>query len=155
MAEKELSKLRELAQLDVDAIDLYQAAIERIDVLLIREKLAEFRVDHQRHVQDLNAAIIRLGGTELVSSRDLKGTVLRGFTAVTSMMGNHAALLAMMANEELTNRSYESALKADWTPDIRALIEKNFGDEKRHLAWIKQALKDKYWEIPSSAGSHP
>lgn len=155
MANKELNKLRGLAQLDVDAIGLYEAAIQRIDVPLIRGKLAEFRVDHRRHVQDLNAAIIRLGGTESASTPDLKGTVLRGFTAVTSMMGNHAALLAIIANEELTNRPYESALKVDWTPDIRALIEKNFADEKRHLAWIKQAVKDKYWEIQSSAGSHP
>jgi hypothetical protein len=30
MGEKELSKLRELAQLDVDVIGLYDAAIERI-----------------------------------------------------------------------------------------------------------------------------
>src|SRR5260370_20440596 len=128
MAEKDPSKLRDRAQLDVDVIGVYEAGIERIDVLMVREKLSEFRVDHQRHVQDLNAAIIRLGGTELVSSRDLKGTVLRGFTAVTSMMGDHVALPAMMANEELHNRSYASPLKADWTADIRRLIEKEFGD---------------------------
>ena len=154
MADMELAKLRELAQLDVDAIGLYEAAVERVDVPLIRDRLSEFRIDHQRHVQDLNAAITRLGGSDLPRSPDLKGTVLRGFTAVTSMIGNHAALLGMMGNEELTNKSYESALELDWAPDLRALIEKNYGDEKRHLAWIKQALKDKYWEAGASADTH-
>jgi len=154
MADKEITKLRELAQLDVDAIGLYEAALERINVPLIRERLSEFRVEHQRHVEDLNTAIVRLGGTELPSSPDLKGTVLRGFTSVTSMMGNHAALLGMMGNEELTNKSYESALKVDWATDLGAVIEKNRGDEKRHLAWIKQALKDKYWEVGASAHTH-
>src|SRR5260370_34670573 len=121
MAEKDPSKLRDRAQLDVDVIGVYEAGIERIDVLMVREKLSEFRVDHQRHVQDLNAAIIRLGGTELVSTRDLKGTVLRGVTAVASMMGNHPALLALMANEEPGKRSYESALNAGGAPDLRSL----------------------------------
>ena len=154
MADKEITKLRELAQLEVDAIGLYEAAIERIDVPLISERLSEFRVDHQRHAEDLNTAIVRLGGIELPSSPDLKGTVLRGFTSVTSMMGNQAALLGMMGNEELTKKSYESALRVDWATDLRALIEKSCGDEKRHLAWIKQALKDKYWEVGASAHPH-
>src|SRR5229473_8684900 len=140
-------ELRKLAQLDVDAIELYEAAIQRISVPLLRDKLSEFRTDHEQHVVNLNAELVKTGGKAIEAKPDLKGTVLWGFTAVTSMMGDHAALLAMTANEEITNRSYEKALKADWTPDIRALIEKNFGDEKRHLAWIKQALKDKYWEI--------
>jgi uncharacterized protein (TIGR02284 family) len=151
-SDKERSKLRELAQLDVDAIGLYDAAIQRITVPLVREKLSEFRVDHVRHVQDLNAEILKLGGEQVDGSPDVKGTLLRGFTAVTSMMGTQAALFAMAGNEEITNHSYQSALKAaDWTAEVRSLIERNYADERRHLAWIKQASKEKFWEAESGA----
>ncbi len=152
--EKQLSKLRELAQLDVDAISLYEEAINRITVPLISERIAEFRVDHLHHVQDLNDEMVGLGGQPVPPVPDLKGTLLRGFTAVTSMMGNQAALMAMIANEELTNRTYDSALKLDWPPAQRALIEKNDADEKRHLQWLKSAAKQKIWESEVGAGSH-
>jgi uncharacterized protein (TIGR02284 family) len=153
--DKQLSKLRDLAQLDIDATSLYEEAINRITVPLIREKLTEFRVDHLRHVQDLSEEIIKLGGRPVENAPDVKGTLLRGFTALTSMMGNQAAVMAMIGNEELTNRSYESALKLDWSPSQRALIEKNYADEKRHLAWLKSASKQKLWETEASdATSH-
>ena len=112
---QQLNKLRDLAQLDVDAIGLYEAAMERISIPFVREKLAEFRVDHVRHVQDLNEEISELGGQPVSNSPDFKGTVLRGFTAVTSMMGTQAALLSMIGNEQLTNLSYETALKLNWS----------------------------------------
>ncbi len=153
-AEKQLSKLRELAQLDVDAISLYEEAFNRITIPLISEKIAEFRVDHLRHVQDLNDEIVGLGGQPVPPVPDLKGTLLRGFTAVTSMMGNQAALMAMIASEELTNRFYESALKLDWPTAQQALIEKNDADEKRHLAWLKSAAKKKIWESEVSTRIH-
>jgi uncharacterized protein (TIGR02284 family) len=153
--DKQLSKLRDLAQLDIDATSLYEEAINRITVPLIREKLTEFRVDHLRHVQDLSEEIIKLGGRPVENAPDVKGTLLRGFTALTRMMGNQAAVMAMIGNEELTNRSYESALKLDWSPSQRALIEKNYADEKRHLAWLKSASKQKLWETEASdATSH-
>lgn len=146
-------ELRNLAQLDVDAIGLYEIAIRRISVPLVRDTLSEFKGDHERHARDLNAEIVKIAEEPVGSSPDAKGAVLRGFTAITSVMGTQAALLAMLANEELTNRTYERALKIDWSPAQRALIERNFSDEKRHLAWIKQAAKEKPWERESEAAT--
>ncbi len=147
-------ELRKLAQLDVDAIEVYEAVIRRITVPLLRDKLSEFRTDHERHVVNLNAEIVKAGGKPIEAKPDLKGSVLRGFTAVTSMMGDHAALLAMTANEDLTNRAYEKALKIDWSASQRELILQNYDDEKRHLAWIKLAAKEKPWEHESQASVH-
>ncbi len=146
-------ELHRLAQLDVDAIELYEAAIKHVDVPMVREKLTEFRWDHERHVQELSAEISKIGGTPIERKPDAKGAVLRSFTEITSMMGTHAALVAMTANEQLTNRAYESSLKVEWSPAQRALIEKNYSDEKRHLAWIKQAAKEKPWERGAAASA--
>ena len=51
----------------------------------------------------------------------------------------------MLGNEELTSHTYESALKLDWTAEQRAVIQKNYADEERHLAWIKKAARDRPW----------
>lgn len=139
--DKVVSKLRALAQLDVDAIGTYDAAIARVTDADVATQLASFRVDHVRHVQDLNALIQQLGGEPVQQVPDLKGVALTGMTMVTSMMGTLSALMAMVGNEELTNRVYEAALKLKLDGEARTLIAKNYADEQRHLAWIKSALK--------------
>ena len=142
---RKIAKLRSLARLDVDAIGTYDAALKRVDVPMLRDKLLEFRGDHERHVQHLNELIVKLGGERVEHKPDIKGMVLSGFTAATSLMGNEAALIAMIGNEELTTRTYRAALKFDWTPEERAMIERHYGDERRHLDWIKDAARSRRW----------
>ncbi|MBU8896368.1 ferritin [Corallococcus sp. H22C18031201] len=147
MAEKsEVARLRSLAQLDADAVGAYDAAISRIAEQLVRERLNDFRIDHARHVQDLNAVILQFGGEPLALRPDLKGTAMKGLTAMTSMMGTEAALVAMLGNEEYSNRAYELALRFDWSPAVRGLIEKHREDERRHVLWIRDAVRTRPWE---------
>lgn len=146
-----VEKLNHLIQLDFDAVGAYQAAIDRIDVESIRASLREFQEDHRRHIADLSAQVRRLGG-EPKDRPDAKGFVLKGFTAVTSMMGTEAALRAMQGNEKLTNTTYANALRESWSDEIRTLLEKNHRDEQRHLAWIEDALRNRIWE---HTGAHP
>ena len=149
-----VSHLKRLAQLDIDAIASYEAAIDRIDVTSVRQELDGFRVDHVRHVQDLDALVVAAGAEPVEPKPDLKGALLKGFTAATSMAGVEAALLAMLANEELTNHTYASALELPLLPEQRRVVEKNYDDEKRHLAWIKRALRERPWRAegrPSAA----
>ncbi len=146
MAEKsEVAKLRSLAQLDADAVGAYDAAIMRVGEALVRERLNAFRVDHVRHVQDLNACIQSFGGEPMELKLDLKGTAMKGLTAVTSMMGTEAALVAMLGNEEFTNRAYELALQFDWSPEVRVLIQRHREDEERHVTWIREAVRTRPW----------
>lgn len=146
-----IEKLNDLIALDRDAIGAYQAAIDRVDVESIRQRLIEFQGDHRRHVDDLSRLVQRLGGTPR-EKPDMKGFVLKGFTAITSMMGTEAALRAMQGNENLTNRTYAEALKVQWPPDVRSLLEANYRDEQRHLAYIEDALRNRIWE---QGAAHP
>ncbi len=152
MAEKtEVARLRNLAQLDVDAVGAYDAAIARVNEPLVRERLNDFRVDHVRHVQDLNALIQRFGGQPVELKPDLMGAAMKGITSVTSMMGTEAALVAMLGNEEFTNRTYDLALAFDWSPEVRGLIEKNREDERRHITWIREAVRRRPWVTEHAA----
>jgi rubrerythrin len=136
-----VQRLRILAKFDVDAVGAYQAAIERVTEPAIKEKLNGFRLDHARHVQDYNAVISQLGGETVEMTPEPAGIVLKGVTAATSMLGTRAALLAMLANEQLSNATYEVMLRMSWPPEVKALIEHNRADEKRHLEWILMAAK--------------
>lgn len=149
----EVEKLRALAQLDVDAAGTYEAAIARVREPLIRERLNDFRVDHMRHVQDLNALIVERGGRPVELRPDFKGAAMKSLTAMSGLMGTEATLVAMMGNEELANRTYEAALAFNWSPEVRRLIEKNRRDEERHLMWIKEAARLRPW-IDDEAGVH-
>ena len=146
----EISKLRSLAQLDADANGAYDAAISRVDEPIIREKLNEFRIDHLRHLQELNAFILQFGGEQVPLKPGLKGSAMKMATAASSMMGTHAALAAMLGNEEFTNRAYEYALRFEWSAEVRTLVERNREDERRHLAWIQDALRDRLWGLGRS-----
>jgi rubrerythrin len=141
----EVSKLRSLAQLDADAVGAYDAAISRVEEPLIREKLNEFRIDHVRHLQDLNTFIQQFGGEPVQLKPDLKGAAMKMATAASSMMGTHAALAAMLGNEEFSNRAYQYALRFEWSAEVVGLIQKNREDERRHLAWIQDAIKSRLW----------
>lgn len=66
-------------------------------------------------------------------------------------MGDVAALRAMQGNEELTNSSYDKALELVWPSDLRAIIEKNRDDERRHLKFIQDSLRDRPWEAEHPA----
>ena len=93
---------------------------------------------------ELEGAVRALGG-EPASGQDIKGFFIEGFTAIASQ-GDHSALLAMRGNEEITTRRYDAARRADVTAEVKQLLEKNYADEARHLAWIKDAIDRKVWE---------
>lgn len=149
MSKDPIKTLNNLIHLDRDAIRAYEQAIQACEVVEIREKLTEFMGDHQQHVRDLDAKVRALGG-QPPTGRDIKGFLIEGFTALTSM-GDRSALMAMRGNEELTTRTYRSAIEDVRSEDLRALIEKNYEDEARHLAWIKATLDSRGWARDKAA----
>jgi hypothetical protein len=147
---KLLSRLRQLAQLDVDAIGAYEAAMGRV-APPVADKLSSFRVDHVRHIQDLDAVRTQLGGEAIEQATDLKGALLKGVAKATGLLGTRAALLALLGNEELTTRLYQIALKWDLPPDVREVIDRHYQEERRHLDWFRSAIVSRNWEGGASA----
>lgn len=139
-------KLSKLMQLDVDAVRAYDQAIQNIDVATVRDNLSTFKSDHERHIEDLSAAIRRNGGTPPERKPDVKGFFIEGFTSIRSKSGTEGALKAMQGNEKLTNKTYQDALDSDLPADMRAIVKRNREDERRHLEYIEKALRDRVWE---------
>jgi uncharacterized protein (TIGR02284 family) len=132
--------LNNLIQLDYDAIEAYDAAIDRLDNAEYKARLKEFRADHVRHTRDLGAAVTGLGGKP-ARQGGAKSLLTRGKVMMADLMGDRAILQAMRSNEDDTNTAYERAVKAaDGTPAVATALRAGLDDERRHRAWIEQAL---------------
>lgn len=135
-----VTRLNHLIQVDIDAVNAYSQAILALEHGEVRDRLAEFRGDHERHIRDLSAIVTRLGGTPR-ERRDLMGFMIEGFTAASSSLGPISALTAMRSNEELTNLAYERAAALELPADIREVVDRNLADERRHRDFISQHLR--------------
>jgi uncharacterized protein (TIGR02284 family) len=133
-------QLGHLIRIDHDAVRAYAQAIDHVPDQDVRDMLTGFRADHERHIEDLSAALVKLGG-QPPRSAHFSGFALAGFTGVVSGMGVPGALMAMQSNEVVTNQAYELALRNDMAPELRSLIERNLGDERRHMHAIRRLLE--------------
>jgi len=138
-----IKMLKDLCQLDIDAAYAYEQALKQIDDQKIHQEIESFRQDHLRHIDDLNDLLKKLGQEPLEISKDFKGFLIEGFTAIRSMTGIEGALSAMEGNEKTTNKHYSEALKDHPNLDleVKTLLENNYGDEKTHLNYIQNTLK--------------
>jgi rubrerythrin len=133
--------LDNLVALDFDAIDAYEAAIERLKEAGDRDQMHSFMLDHIRHTTEVGAVVRQLGGTPPVTG-DFKRVLTKGKVVLAGLIDDRAVLFAMKTNETDTNTAYERATRhKGLTPEIKMLLEKNLSDERRHKAWIEQRLE--------------
>lgn len=139
--EKDVIKLLEdLVHLDYDAIDAYEAAIDRLKNAGDKQQLASFLDDHVQHTRNLGAFLRRMG-REPPTKGDFKRMLTKGKVLFGGMFSDRAILVAMKTNEDDTNRAYERALRHENVPsDIVEVLSKNLADERRHRAWIQGRL---------------
>ena len=141
-----VKRLSSLVQLDIDAAHSYGQAIDEIDVQSIRQQITQFRDDHLRHINELSEIIRNYGETPPEYSRDIKGFVLEGFTAIRSLTGTEGALKALHTNEKITNRMYADARTWDLLSDAKNIVEINYSDEQRHIRYLEEAIENRLWE---------
>lgn len=140
-----VEELNEVLQIDIDAVGAYQTAIDAIHESEIKRQLLQFKSDHERHITDLNEIIKRSGG-DPETRPDFRGFVRKSFTRVAGLVGTEATLRAMLSNEKLTNDVYGRHVRMGFPPDVLELLQRNFGDEQRHFAWIDDCLRQRLWE---------
>lgn len=135
-----VDKLNSLIELDYDAIAAYHEAVERLDNFSYCETLALFEQDHRRHIEILSALVEKLHG-EPPKSGDMKKLLTRGKVMLAGLAGDRAILKAMRGNEEQTNKAYAQALaEFEDSTEIQNSLRLNFEDEKKHKAWLDNAL---------------
>ncbi len=149
-ADEQLAALAALARLDLDAAGAYRVAADAIGDEDIEAILMEFSNDHLRHVDDLNGLIVARGGQPVpraVPEPSLLGPLMETAIAV----GGDVAIMALLGNEQLTNRSYEVALEIEWDEESQRILDRNAEDEQRHLAWLAEAEDELWAEVEAEA----
>lgn len=132
--------LNSLIELEYDAVAAYEVAVEKLQTLAYKEQMREFMSDHQRHIIALKPHAAHLG-INVASGPDIKQIVTTGKVLAAQLAGDKAVLYALRSNEEDTNRAYERAIgHEDASPDLLAVLQNGFADERRHRAWITRCL---------------
>lgn len=141
-------------ELDFDAIGAYEAAVQRLDDAVDKERFLDFRDDHVRHVTELSEFVLDLGGTPPTKG-DAKAILTKGKVVILGLAGDKGILEAMKSNEEDTNAAYERlCARTDVPGKLLLALQLALTDERRHRAYMEQRLASppKY---RTSAPSHP
>lgn len=136
-----LDGIKHLVQLDYDAIEAYDAAIERLRDENYREKIKSFRGDHERHVKTFTEYLKDMD-YEYPQGPSLKSILTQGKVMIANLSGDKAILLAMRSNEFDTNIAYERLCQHHGaTEDIHKKLQDGYEDEQRHLDWIEKTIQ--------------
>ena len=144
MDEGQIKRVHSLAQLDRDAMSVYDEALKHVHDDDVTEHFTEFRDEHAHHVTKLSAAIVRLGGPEPDLKVDLMGIVADWVTAFRSILGEKGPLHAMHFAESHHNSRYKEA--ASWDigdSDLSSELNTFYSEEQRHLSYIEEKLAAK------------
>jgi uncharacterized protein (TIGR02284 family) len=141
MDPKRLAKhINSLIELDYDAIEAYEAAILRLGDAGDKTQLEQFLADHRRHITDLTPIVTELG-EQPATQADYKMILTKGKVVLGALAGDRAILEAMKSNEETTTRIYQKAAgEPGLSTRVREVLDRNFADEQKHLAWITRRL---------------
>jgi rubrerythrin len=136
--DSDLNLLIAMAELDAEAAEAYRIAAEYTDQVHLRTKLEEFRADHLRHVEDFNRLLSDAGAPEVSTELDEESSAVTMLAASMGTMGLRATILAMIANEQLTNASYRAAAELPFEEDVARILKQHLSDEQRHLQWLSE-----------------
>jgi rubrerythrin len=134
--DSDLNLLIALAELDAEAAEAYRIAAEYTDQVHFRTMLEEFRADHLRHVETFNRLLGEAGAPEVSTDLDEESSAVTMLAASMGTMGVRATLLTMIANEQLTNATYQAVAELPFEEDVARILEVHLADEQRHLQWL-------------------
>ena len=130
--------VKELIELDFDAVEAYETAINRLDNQTYIEKLTEFKDNHQRHIKELSELLRRHDEEAPTGPSLAKQWLTKGKVVLANLIGDDAILGAMNSNETDTNTAYERMhARDDQWDDAVDIIRRGLEDEKRHKQWLE------------------
>lgn len=135
------SAVKDLVELDYDAIEAYDSAIRRLENVQYKEELKKFKQDHERHVAELSN-LLRAHQEKAPTGPSGKQWLTKGKVIIANIVGDMAILAAMKSNEGDTNTAYERMHKHEhqWA-DAVEIINRGLLDEKKHKAWLNSILQ--------------
>jgi len=138
--------IKELVELDYDALGAYEAAINNLKNPEYKRKFEEFKLDHQRHITELTAFLSRCNETAPSGPDNIKKILVKGKVELASLFGDQDILKAMLSNEEDTNTAYErldARVGESADSSIAKIISGGLADERKHKSWLQANISQK------------
>ncbi|AIL64439.1 hypothetical protein NOVO_00125 [Rickettsiales bacterium Ac37b] len=133
--------LKEMLELEYDAIEAYKAAIERLKDKECKDTFKKFLGDHERHKDFLTKALEKVDGLKVPKGGDMKEILTKGKVLISSLLGDKSILSAMKTNEDDTNSAYERLNNYKNIPiTLKSELANFFKDEQKHRAWIEEKV---------------
>jgi rubrerythrin len=135
--------IKELVELDYDALEAYESAINNLENPEYKKKFEEFKLDHQRHITELSAFLSRCNETAPSGPDNMKKVLVKGKVELASLFGDQNILSAMLSNEEDTNTAYErinARIGESADKEIAKIIADGLADERKHKDWIQSNI---------------
>ena len=146
-----IDRLISLVLLDIDAIHVYDQAIQNIESITIKNQFLQFKYDHERHVQNLTEFLHQLGAEAPDYRREFKSFSFSKFKSLELCQDVEEILTLMRENEQYTNMSYDDFLSHEMPEELRTIIKNNRDDERRHLRYIISCINSRVWEQKEAA----
>lgn len=135
-----IDAVQSLVELDYDAIQAYDAAIDLLENENYKHAMKGFKSDHERHVKELGE-YLQHHHEKVPDTADFKACLTEGKIVIAGLLNDNAILKAMQSNEEDTNTAYKRMYdRNDLTENLRIILKRGLDDERRHYAWIKETL---------------
>jgi len=130
-----------MLELELDAVEAYKAACNRLEDANYKNQIAAYQQDHENHIRDLTQ-MIRGYGKEAPHDPTMKSVLTQGKVVVGALMGDKAILMAMLDNEKDTNTAYERMCSFPHVPEAElSILRKCWADEQKHKAWIESVIE--------------
>lgn len=138
-----IAAIKDLIELDYDAVEAYEAALNRLDREEYKKKLDEFKADHERHIEELST-YLKVKNEKAPESGSMKQLLTQGKVVLGNMIGDISILQAMQSNESDTNTAYERMnQRTDTEEEIKDVLARGLEDEKKHYQWLQSVLEEK------------
>lgn len=137
-----VNAVRDLIELDYDAVEAYEAAINRLENEDFKAQLKAFKEDHERHAKAFADFLRRHDEADIHEGPSTKQWITKGKVVLSGLVGDKTILRAMISNEIDTNTAYERMLYHDDLPmDAIQLVQQGLSDERRHKQWLEDMLE--------------
>jgi rubrerythrin len=136
-----IAELNDLLALDHDAVQAYSLAIGAISTAEYRETLAQFRGDHQRHVDQLTQLIQNHGGIPVQMPHLPTGAFKLAVQALGTLGDDRAVLMTFKANEAQVRDKYRRHANRPHTEAVAIILRAAAADEERHYTWAEQVVE--------------
>lgn len=136
-----MTALKDLVSLDYDAVEAYEAAINRVEDEEYKKTLESFKKDHLRHIEELSEFLKNNNETPPTGPSP-KSLLTQGKVVLANLVSEKMILRAMRSNEIDTNTAYGRINNYDDIPqELKGTLSRDLQDEKRHLAWLEKVLE--------------